>query len=200
MSSEHWLLQSCSLFLCLSLYPTALHLFLLWTVFSRPNFPSGLIQLPRTHQVEYAPHASPVPSSLGVSAGVKKITVVVTWLQGCIKTDCVCFTAALYSELFCSKLGLILSSLLTMPGLYAAVCSQCGSSLCCSCNSLPCLWPAWMGPTCCTHPVLQDTTWGGKPSHPQRPWFPESHEILVLPQWGRTEDFCVEGPDVCLVC
>lgn len=168
MSSEHWLLQSCSLFLCLSLYPTALHPFLLWTVFSRPDFPSGLIQLPRTHQIEYAPHASPVPSSLGVSAGVKKITVVVTWLQGCIKTDCVCFTAALYSELFCSKLGLILSSLLTMPGLSAAVCSHCGSSLCCSCNSLPCLWPAWVAlpaaPTpCCriprgvgSHPIHRD--------------------------------------------
>lgn len=138
-----WVLTiySCSLAAFFSVSFSVSHIFVSFCselYFSRPDFSNRLIQLSCTHQVSYAPHAFHMLSSLGVSAGVKKITVVVTWLQGCIKTDCVHFIG----ELFCSKLGLNLSLLLTMPGLYSAACSHYSSSL--SHKSPPHVWMAWM--------------------------------------------------------
>ena len=62
-----------------------------------------------------------------------------------IKTKNVCFIG----ELFCSKLGLNLSLLLTMPDLCSAVCSHCSSSLADVTDLI-----AWMSlPT--AHPVPQ---------------------------------------------
>lgn len=120
-------------------------------------------------------------SSLGVSAVVKKITVVVTWLQGCIKTDCVHFIG----ELFCSKLGLNLSLLLTMPGLYSAVCSHCSSSLT-AVTALPmfgwheCPFLLHMSSTAGWHPGGGQVAPPVASSHLKRPWFVDGPKSFTL--------------------